>query len=304
MTAASVRVRPWLVITAVLAVASIIAYSRDTPSALWLALIPLTYTVPIFMWLDHLEPEPLAMRWNAFLWGAGISVLVASFVNEVFAATFGIAAAAVLSAPLVEEVMKMRGVTYAAKRNHIDSPLDGAVYAGYVGLGFAAVENVIYFSDAIAEDSLGVTFVVRGLFSPLAHPYFLIWGGLMVGRAAARGRSRTLAAWRGLLVAIPLHASWNLAAVHPVFSVLLLGHVVLFFVLMRRLRRLRREEIAVVRSRLRQLAFSHNLSPLELEVYGDARATRQLRRSMSRDQRRAFDERRAMVTKYAMRLGD
>jgi RsiW-degrading membrane proteinase PrsW (M82 family) len=304
MTAAPVRVRIWLVVTAVLAVASIVAYSRDTPSALWLALIPLTYTVPIFMWLDHLEPEPLAMRWNAFLWGAGISVLVASFINEVFAATFGIAAAAVLSAPLVEELMKMRGVTYAAKRNHVDSPLDGAVYAGYVGLGFAAVENVIYFSDAIAEDSLGATFIARGLFSPLAHPYFLIWGGLMVGRAAARGRSRKLAAWRGLVVAIPLHASWNLAAVHPVFSVLLLGHVVLFFVLMRRLRRLRREEIAVVRSRLRQLAFSHNLSPLELEVYGDARATRQLRRSFGRHQRRAFDERRAMVTKYAMRLGD
>ena len=304
MTSGPVRVRAWLVVTALLAIASIVAYSSDTPTALWLALIPLVYTVPIFMWLDHLEPEPLAMRWNAFLWGAGVSVLVASFVNEVFAAGFGIAAAAVLSAPLVEEIMKMRGVTYAAKRNQIDSPLDGAVYAGYVGLGFAAVENVIYFSDAINEDSLGATFVARGLFSPLAHPYFLIWGGLMVGRAAARGRSRRFAAMRGLLIGIPLHASWNLAAVHPIFSVLLLGHIVLFFVLMRRLRRLRREEVAVVRSRLRQLAFSHNLSPLELEVYGDARATRQLRRDMSREQRRAFDERRATVTKFATRLGD
>jgi hypothetical protein len=29
-----------------------------------------------------------------------------------------------------------------------------------------------------------------------------------------------------------------------------------------------------------------------------------LRRDMSREQRRAFDERRAMVTKFAMRLGD
>ena len=143
MTSGPVHVRAWLVVTALLAIASIVAYSSDTPTALWLALIPLVYTVPIFMWLDHLEPEPLAMRWNAFLWGAGVSVLVASFVNEVFAAGFGIAAAAVLSAPLVEEIMKMRGVTYAAKRNQIDSPLDGAVYAGYVGLGFGAHRVVL-----------------------------------------------------------------------------------------------------------------------------------------------------------------
>lgn len=304
MSSKPVRVRVWLVLTALLACASIVAYSLDTPTAVWLALIPLVYTVPIFIWLDQLEPEPLAMRWNAFLWGAGISVLVASFVNEVVASAFGVAAAAVLSAPLVEEIMKMRGVTYAAKRNHIDSPLDGAVYAGYVGLGFAAVENVIYFSDAINEDSLGVTFVARGLFSPLAHPYFAIWGGLMVGRAVARGRSRRGAALRGLLIAIPLHASWNLAVVHPIFSVLLLAHVALFFVLMRRLRRLRRDEIALVRSRLSQLAFSHNLSPLELEVYGDARATRRLRRGMNRTQRRAFDARRATVMKLAVRLGE
>lgn len=304
MSTESVRVRKWLIVTAGLAIASVVAYSSQTSSALWLALVPLTYTVPIFVWLDHLEPEPPAMRWNAFLWGAGISVLVASFVNEVFMASFGLVAAAVISAPIIEEVMKLRGITYAAKRNHIDSPLDGAVYAGYVGLGFAAVENVIYFSNAIEEDALGITFVVRGLLSPLAHPYFCIWAGLMVGRAVANRRSRRFAAFRGLLVAIPLHASWNLAASVPLLSFLLLGHVVLFVVLMRRLRRLRRQEMHLVQSRISRLAFTHNLSPFELEIYGDARATRAFRRQLSRQDRRAFDHRRALVTKYAMRLGD
>ena len=100
--APTIRVRLWLVATAAVAAASVVAYARDTPSALWLALVPLAYTVPIFVWLDRLEPEPLAMRWNAFLWGAGMSVLVASFVNEVFAAVFGLVAAAVISAPIIE----------------------------------------------------------------------------------------------------------------------------------------------------------------------------------------------------------
>jgi RsiW-degrading membrane proteinase PrsW (M82 family) len=303
MTTPPVRIRRLLVVAAVLSVASVTAYASDTPSALWLALIPLAYTVPIFMWLDHLEPEPPAMRWNAFLWGAGVSVLVASAVNEFFMAGFGLIAAAVVSAPIIEEVMKVRGISTAAKRGQLDSPLDGAVYAGYVGLGFAAVENVIYFSNAVSEDALGITFVVRGLLSPLAHPYFCVWAGLMVGRAVVEGRSRTLAVLRGLAVAIPLHASWNLAASVPLLSILLLGHVVLFFVLMRRLRRMRHEEMALVRGHLNQLAFTYNLSPLELEVYGDARATRRLRRQLGRNERRAFDERRALVTRYTLRLG-
>ncbi len=302
--APTIRVRLWLVATAAVAAASVVAYARDTPSALWLALVPLAYTVPIFVWLDRLEPEPLAMRWNAFLWGAGMSVLVASFVNEVFAAVFGLVAAAVISAPIVEELMKVRGISYAAKREQIDSPLDGAVYAGYVGLGFAAVENVIYFSNAVSEDALGLTFVVRGLLSPLAHPYFCAWAGLAVGRAVAAGRSRRLAVLRGLLVGIPLHASWNLAASVPALAFLLLGHVVVFFVLVRRLRRLRRDEIAMIRRRLNRLAFAHNLSPVELETYGDVRATKRFRRALTRDERRAFDARRASITKLAARLAD
>jgi len=298
-----VRIRKRLVVFALIAVGSVVLLAADTPSALWLALIPLTYTVPLFAWLDRLEPEPLAMRWNAFLWGAGVSVLVASVVNEAVAAGAGTLAAAVVSAPIVEEVMKVLGVSFAAKRGHIDSPLDGAVYAGYVALGFAAVENVVYFIGAIENDELALTFVMRGLLSPLAHPYFTVWAGLAIGTAAARGSSRAFAIARGLLVAIPLHSAWNLSASAPALAVLLLGHVVLFFVLVRRLRRLRRAELVLVRNNLNRLAFTHNLSPLELEVYGDVRATRRMRRTMSRDERKAFDARRTSVVKWATRLG-
>ena len=175
-----VRVRKALVIAAAAAVALLVLYARDTPSAIALALVPLIYTIPLFVWLDRLEPEPRAMRWNAFFWGAGISVLVASLMNDLTSAAAGFAVAAVVSAPISEEIMKVLGISSAAKRRHIDSPLDGAVYTGYVGLGFAAVENVIYFSEAISEDALGSTFVLRGLFSPLAHPYFSIWAGMAI----------------------------------------------------------------------------------------------------------------------------
>ena len=300
-SAVVVRVRKPLLLAFVIALASVAGYASDTPTAFLFALIPLAYTIPMFVWLDQLEPEPRAMRWNAFLWGAGISTLVAGIANEFTAATAGLAAALVISAPVVEEIMKSLGILGAAKRHQIDSPLDGAVYAGYVGLGFAAVENVIYFSDAITDDELGLVFFLRGLFSPLAHPYFTLWVGLAIGTAVHKGRSRRAAAVRGLVPAILLHASWNAAGVNEIFAVLLLGHIVLFFVMVRRLRRMRRNEIALVRRRLPQLAFAHNVSPVELAAYGDIRASRRLRRQLPRHERAAFDERRVALTKLALR---
>ncbi|NBN89213.1 MAG: PrsW family intramembrane metalloprotease [Actinobacteria bacterium] len=243
------KIRLGLLLLFVASVLSVGVYAVDTPSAFLIALIPLTYTIPAFVFLDRLEPEPRAMRWNAFLWGAGISVLVAGFVNEVTTATIGSSAALVISAPVAEEIMK----------------------------------------------SLG------GLFSPFAHPFFTLWVGLAIGAAVRKGRSRRIAAVRGLLPAMALHASWNASGLSVVFAVLLLGHIVLFFVVARRLRRMRRDEIELVRRRLPQLAFAHNLSPIELEAYGDLRATRRLRRSLPRKQRSAFDERRLMITKLALR---
>lgn len=294
------RIRRSLVAVFIVAVVSVGLYAADTPTAFLIALVPLTYTIPAFVWLDRLEPEPRAMRWNAFLWGAGVSTLVAGVANEVTAATAGASAALVGSAPLVEEAMKALGVLGAAKRRQIDTPLDGAVYAGYVGLGFAAVENVIYFSDAITEDELGFVFALRGLFSPFAHPYFTLWVGLAIGTAVLKGRSRRFAALRGLVPAIVLHASWNASGLNAVFAFLLLGHIVLFIMVVRRLRRMRRDEITYVRLRLPQLALAHNVSPIELEVYGDIRATRRLRRRLPRKERPAFDERRLMLTKLAL----
>jgi RsiW-degrading membrane proteinase PrsW (M82 family) len=294
------KVRLLLVLAFVIAVLSVGAYAVDTPSAFLIALIPLSYAVPAIVWLDRLEPEPRAMRWNAFLWGAGVSTLVAGIANEVTAATVGSTAALVISAPVVEEVMKTVGILGAAKRHQVDTPLDGAVYVGYVGLGFAMVENVIYFSQAIADGDLGLVFTLRGLLSPFAHPYFTIWVGLAIGSAVRSGRSRRLAAMRGLLPAVVLHALWNGSGLNTVLAILLLGHIVLFFVVIRILRRMRRDEVVLVRRHLQKLAFTYNLSPIELDAYGDLRAIRRLRRRIPRRQRRAFDERRVMITKRAL----
>jgi len=296
----SIKIRRVLVFFFILSLLVVGAYTLDAPTAFLFALIPLSYTVPAFIWLDRLEPEPRAMRWNAFLWGGGISALVAGIANGLTEVSFGTAAALVISAPLVEETMKTLGILGAAKRNQIDTPLDGVVYAGYVGLGFASVENVMYFGQAITDGDLGPMFVVRGLLSPFSHPFFTLWAGLAIGKAVKRGSSRKTAALRGLLLSMALHASWNAAGLHAVFALLLFGQVALFVVVGWRLQRMRHAEIVRVRHHLPKLAFVYNVSPVELEVYGDLRATQRLRSKLTRKERSAFDARRVFITKRAL----
>ena len=297
-----IKIRKSLVVIAFISILFVVIFSWATPAAILFACFTLTYTFPLFIWLDRLEPEPRAMRWNAFLWGAGVSVIVASVFNDVTTVFFGLTVAAVLSAPLVEETMKALGVLFAAKQLQVDSPLDGAIYAGYIGLGFATVENVIYFSEAISENNLSMTFISRGLFSPLAHPYFTLFAGLFIGKAVLTGASRRVAALKGLLIGIPLHAIWNGMTIYSPLVFLLIGHIALFIVMVVKLVRMRRREIEFVRSHISQLAFTHNLSPVELETFGDLKATRQLRRKLSRQDRQSFDVRQTQINRLALKI--
>jgi len=296
------KVRKWLVLMALLATLTVAYLAWETPMAILFAVATLSYTFPIFIWLDRLEPEPRAMRWNAFLWGAGVSTIVASTFNDLTTTFLGGTLALIIGGPVIEETMKVLGILSAAKRNHVDSSLDGAIYAGYVALGFASVENVIYFSSAISENEFGVTFVARGLLSPLAHPYFSVFAGIFIGRSVLAGRSRKVAALKGLIIGIPLHAAWNTMTLNPVFAVLILGHIALFVVIVVKLKKMRRREIEFVRSNVARLAFIHNISPLELEIFGDLKATRQMRRALPKKDRRAFEERRSQITRQTLRL--
>jgi hypothetical protein len=98
--------------------------------------------------------------------------------------------------------------------------LDGIVYAGMVGIGFAYTENILYLAAAYdGTDGLGpggttaltVTFVLRCLISPFAHPFFTAFIGIGVGLAIASRRVavRVLAPVAGFVLAAFLHGVWN-----------------------------------------------------------------------------------------------
>jgi RsiW-degrading membrane proteinase PrsW (M82 family) len=194
--------------------------------ALPLALLPVPLLVSVVLWMDRLEPEPRANLVFAFGWGAGIAALSALIINTAdlefvtmpaLGASTGEYVAATFGAPIVEETMKglvLIGLLWR-RRNEIDGPTDGVIYAAMVGLGFAMIENVGYYINALVTPErggmalLGYTFVLRGLLSPLLHPIFTSMTGLGVAYAASRRHGGAWAVFAGWLAAVFLHGTWN-----------------------------------------------------------------------------------------------
>jgi RsiW-degrading membrane proteinase PrsW (M82 family) len=188
------------------------------------AVIPVPVYVTLVLWLDRYEPEPPWMLAAAFFWGALVAVFFAIVINSLGVAVVGAVSdettanfyGMVISAPLVEESSKalVLFMLFSLKRDEFDDVIDGIVYAAMVGLGFAMTENVKYYGMAVVEhNALGV-FIVRGLFSPFAHPLFTGMTGVGLGLAAQTTRRwvKFVAPALGFLTAVGLHASWNASA--------------------------------------------------------------------------------------------
>ncbi len=192
-----------------------------------LALIPVPFYLLLALWIDRFEKEPVWMLAAAFLWGATVAVFAAFILNTLVEtiiavqfAAYASVATAILSAPVVEELAKGLAliIFYFWQRDEFDNVLDGILYAAMVGLGFAMTENILYYGRAIAEGTSGgtaVTFFLRGVVSPFAHPFFTSMTGIGLGfaRLATKGSPiKFLAPAVGLLCAMLLHGLWNLSA--------------------------------------------------------------------------------------------
>lgn len=189
--------------------------------AMLVALIPLAVVVPAFLWLDRHEAEPTSSLVVAFFWGALVATAISLLINSTAAqilAELGFdpqVAAAVAVAPVVEETTKGLGilVILVMRRSEFDGVLDGVVYAGIIAAGFAFGENILYLGQSVLEGgtpALALTFVLRGLMSPFAHPLFTMWTGVGIGMlVTGRTALRALAPFAGLLLAMALHAMWN-----------------------------------------------------------------------------------------------
>ena len=208
------------------------------------AILPVPFYVLLLLWIDRYESEPLWMLATAFFWGALVAVFIAFVLNTassifVAVATNNVHAAeafgAIISAPIVEESAKaiILFIFFFWKKDEFDGVVDGIVYAGMVGLGFAMTENIQYYGKAVLQGGLGSlsgTFILRGTLAPFSHPLFTSMTGIGLGwaRQSTNAAVKLIAPVAGLLLAIFMHFTWNGSAV--LFGGI--GFVVTYFVIM------------------------------------------------------------------------
>jgi len=193
-------------------------------AGLVIAALPVPVYLTLVLWLDRYESEPAWLLATSFFWGALVAVFFAIVVNSLgiilvqgaFGEHAGNFFGMVVSAPLVEETAKALALfaLFAWKREEFDGVLDGIIYAAMVGLGFAMTENVKYYGEAVIEQNAVGVFIVRGLFSPFAHPLFTSMTGIGLGLAAhsRRRAAKFFLPLLGLALAVALHAAWNASA--------------------------------------------------------------------------------------------
>jgi RsiW-degrading membrane proteinase PrsW (M82 family) len=180
-----------------------------------LAAVSFPVMILICFWFDRYEPEPAGYRLAALGWGA-VAAVVLSFVAEQF--LFGLPGTdelvnTAVGAPVVEELAK--GLFLVAivvfRRAEIDGLLDGIIYAALVGIGFAFVEDIVYYLQSLQAGQLGVTFFLRGIIGPFAHPLFTAATGIGIGIAVSSRRPavRVFAPILGFLAAVIMHGIWN-----------------------------------------------------------------------------------------------
>ena len=203
------------------------AVSRSGWALSWLLLA--LYAAPLFLliyYLDLYEREPVSVVVAAFLWGAfaatalaldadGWDEVLARLTDPGFAARWGPA----LTAPVVEEFLKGAGVVllYLIVRDEVDDVMDGFVYGALCGLGFAVVEDVVYFMAAFGGTPSGVLegFYVRVLSSGLyGHVLYTGLVGMAIGfvvsrRDASPMRDRLPIAAGLVALAVLGHVLWN-----------------------------------------------------------------------------------------------
>lgn len=244
-----------------------------------------------FFWLDRWEPEPSRYRWAALVWGGSAAVLIAAggqFVVAAFSRSEFLLA--VVVAPMTEELAKGLFLVLVVwlRRAQLHGVVDGVVYAGLAGIGFAFTEDVLYYSSALTDGGpteLAALAVVRGLFSPFAHPLFTSAIGVGIGVAVtARSReARILAPLLGYLVAVLLHATWNGSTMVADGQGFLIAYVVVMLpalaVLVVLATRARQQEGRIIQRALTDAAHRGWVTPGDVALAGSLATRRAARRA-------------------------
>jgi RsiW-degrading membrane proteinase PrsW (M82 family) len=116
----------------------------------------------------------------------------------------------------IEELAKMLPFIIVVLRfPEFDEPLDGIVYASFIALGYAAVENLLYL-----EYLTPVEAAARGFAGPVIHMLFASIWGFTIGCAHLRGEPLLGGIGRGFVIAAGLHGIYDFIVMQNAFNAL------------------------------------------------------------------------------------
>jgi RsiW-degrading membrane proteinase PrsW (M82 family) len=189
------------------------------------ALAPSAALIYYFYARDKYEKEPRLLLLKAFLMGGGlvIPVLFVEMSLDIFNITdnsiLSAGYTAFVVAGLVEESFKfLFFFLYIWKNREFNEMYDGIVYAVFISLGFATVENIAYVLSTGMS-----TAAIRSVTAVPAHALFAVAMGYYLGIARFAGpqyRRRYIA--RGFAIPVLLHGIYDFILLSQRFYLLIL----------------------------------------------------------------------------------
>ena len=197
-----------------------------TPGMKWTllffpVLVPLVFWGAYHYYHDRHRPEPIANLLLCILLGVA-AAYISKFMYEsldLFGLRYdavelgatnlpGLFLYAVLGIGLIEESAKMLPFLLVVLRfRAFDEPLDAIIYASFIALGYALIENLHYLDFLTRNEA-----IARGFAGPLVHIVFASVWAYYIGLAHFSSRSvmRTALTW--LLVTALLHGTYDFIA--------------------------------------------------------------------------------------------
>ncbi len=198
-----------------------------------LALAPSIYLGVVIYGRDKYDPEPKRILLVAFLWGC-FSVVPALILGALASkmgfgishSFLGTAFYAFAVVGLSEELSKFVMLRlHAYRRPEFNEPFDGIVYAAFVALGFATVENIAY----VFQHGFG-TGVMRMFTAVPAHFSFGVIMGYYVGKAKFAPKHRFSLMTQGVFYAVVMHGAYDFFIMQknlPVLGVFTFGILIM-----------------------------------------------------------------------------
>jgi RsiW-degrading membrane proteinase PrsW (M82 family) len=219
-----------------------------------IALAPV-FVIATYIYIrDKYEREPIRLLLISLVVGCVITIPVSIIEGLLMAGGQGLvglasaAWSAFVVAAFTEELFKLLALYLLIWRNrHFNEKFDGIVYATFISLGFAGIENILYVSDG--GISVGIT---RAFTAVPAHALFGIIMGYQFGLARFYPNERSWRLFLAFLMPILLHGIYDFILMSNHASLLFVFIPFLIFLWLFGFRRIRQLSDRSIYRRLRK----------------------------------------------------